>query len=64
MHLCDARPLVVDSLQIVRVTDREIWFNAAFVSYVGYFTKPYRTKLLDELWLPFLKSLPVSVLSL
>uniref|UniRef100_H2YYB5 AAA+ ATPase domain-containing protein n=1 Tax=Ciona savignyi TaxID=51511 RepID=H2YYB5_CIOSA len=33
----------------------------AFVSYVGYFTKSYRLRLMDELWLPFIKSLPVPI---
>ncbi|CAK8694647.1 unnamed protein product [Clavelina lepadiformis] len=33
----------------------------AFVSYVGYFTKPYRLRLMDELWLPFLKSLKTPI---
>lgn len=33
----------------------------AYVSYVGYFTKPYRVELLEEKWIPFLKSLQVDI---
>uniref|UniRef100_F7AU91 AAA+ ATPase domain-containing protein n=1 Tax=Ciona intestinalis TaxID=7719 RepID=F7AU91_CIOIN len=33
----------------------------AFVSYVGYFTKTYRLRLMEEMWLPFIKSLPVPI---
>lgn len=37
------------------------FYISAFVSYVGYFTKTYRLRLMDEHWLPFLKSLPVII---
>lgn len=29
----------------------------AFLSYVGCFTKPYRIKMVDTFWLPYLKTL-------
>jgi len=39
----------------------DVLMITAFVSYLGYFTKPYRLRLLDELWTPFLKNLPVPI---
>ncbi|XP_032902051.1 dynein heavy chain 11, axonemal [Amblyraja radiata] len=39
----------------------DVLLTAAFVSYVGPFTKGYRQELVEGMWLPFLKSLPVSI---
>ncbi|XP_056152705.1 dynein axonemal heavy chain 17-like [Lampris incognitus] len=33
--------------------------TSAFVCYMGYFTKKYRTELMDKYWLPYLKELKV-----
>lgn len=37
----------------------DVLLITAFVSYVGYFTKKYRTDLMDKYWLPYLKELKV-----
>ncbi|XP_038653360.1 dynein heavy chain 11, axonemal-like isoform X2 [Scyliorhinus canicula] len=39
----------------------DVLLTAAFVSYVGSFTKGYRQELVAGMWLPFLKSLKVSI---
>ncbi|TSL75253.1 Dynein heavy chain 17, axonemal [Bagarius yarrelli] len=39
----------------------DVMLISAFVSYVGYFTKKYRTDLMDKYWLPYLKELKVPV---
>lgn len=39
----------------------DVLLTAAFVSYVGSFTKPYRQELVECIWLPFLKSQQVSI---
>ncbi|CAH8620633.1 unnamed protein product [Schistosoma intercalatum] len=39
----------------------DILLTAAFLSYVGCFTKRYRTELLDQHWIPFLKSINPSI---
>lgn len=39
----------------------DVLLTAAFVSYIGSFTKPYRQELMEHMWLPFLKSQEVSV---
>ncbi|XP_077967769.1 dynein beta chain, ciliary-like [Styela clava] len=39
----------------------DVLMITAYVSYVGYFTKPYRLQMLEEKWMPFLKSLPQSI---
>lgn len=38
----------------------DVLLISAFVSYVGYFTKKYRTELLEKDWVPFLGELAVS----
>lgn len=38
----------------------DVLLVSAFVSYVGYFTKKYRTELLEKDWVPFLGELAVS----
>ncbi|KAI5103364.1 dynein beta chain, ciliary, partial [Silurus meridionalis] len=35
----------------------DVMLISAFVSYVGYFTKKYRSDLMDKYWLPYLKEL-------
>ncbi|KAL5106320.1 hypothetical protein TcWFU_007241 [Taenia crassiceps] len=35
----------------------DVLITAAFLSYLGYFTKKYRSDLLDKSWIPFLNSL-------
>ncbi|KAM9783033.1 dynein axonemal heavy chain 11 [Neosynchiropus ocellatus] len=39
----------------------DIVLTAAFVSYMGYFTRQYREELLNNKWIPFLKSQKVSI---
>ncbi|XP_060681399.1 dynein axonemal heavy chain 11-like isoform X1 [Hemiscyllium ocellatum] len=39
----------------------DVLLTAAFVSYVGSFTRGYRQELVKGMWLPFLKSLKVSI---
>ncbi|XP_019728452.1 dynein heavy chain 11, axonemal isoform X3 [Hippocampus comes] len=39
----------------------DVALTSAFVSYMGYFTMQYRAVLLNEKWIPFLKSQKVSV---
>uniref|UniRef100_A0A670JQ67 Dynein axonemal heavy chain 11 n=1 Tax=Podarcis muralis TaxID=64176 RepID=A0A670JQ67_PODMU len=39
----------------------DVLLTAAFVSYIGSFTKPYRQELMERMWLPFLKSQEVSI---
>ncbi|KAK3559476.1 hypothetical protein QTP86_013663 [Hemibagrus guttatus] len=39
----------------------DVMLISAFVSYVGYFTKKYRTDLMDKYWLPYLRELKVPV---
>ena len=35
----------------------DVLITAAFLSYLGYFTKKYRSHLLNKLWIPYLNSL-------
>ncbi|XP_063777851.1 dynein axonemal heavy chain 11 isoform X2 [Pseudophryne corroboree] len=39
----------------------DVLLTAAFVSYVGCFTKRYRQELMKQMWLPFLKSQKVAI---
>ncbi|VDK33899.1 unnamed protein product [Taenia asiatica] len=39
----------------------DVLITAAFLSYVGYFTKKYRSELLDKSWMPFLNSLQPAI---
>ncbi|XP_015272477.1 PREDICTED: dynein heavy chain 17, axonemal [Gekko japonicus] len=39
----------------------DVLLITAFVSYVGYFTKKYRTELLDKFWAPYLRELKVPI---
>ncbi|XP_015211854.2 dynein axonemal heavy chain 17 [Lepisosteus oculatus] len=39
----------------------DVMLISAFVSYVGYFTKRYRTGLMDKYWMPYLKELKVPI---
>ena len=38
----------------------DVLLTAAYLSYVGCFTRNYRLQLLEEKWMPFLKSLTVN----
>lgn len=40
----------------------DVLLTAAFISYAGSFSKKYRRELLDNLWMPFLRSQKVTVL--
>lgn len=40
----------------------DVLLTAAFISYAGSFSKKYRKELLDNLWMPFLRSQKVTVL--
>lgn len=42
----------------------DVLIASAFVSYMGYFTRQYRVELLNNTWIPFLKSQRVSSLYL
>lgn len=39
----------------------DILLTTAFISYVGCFTKQYRQDLINKMWLPFFKTLDVSI---
>ncbi|KAK7507150.1 hypothetical protein BaRGS_00001085, partial [Batillaria attramentaria] len=39
----------------------DVLLITAFVSYVGCFTKRYRVELMEKMWLPLLKKLPVPI---
>nr|CAB3238531.1 dynein beta chain, ciliary-like [Phallusia mammillata] len=39
----------------------DVLLTAAFVSYLGYFTKTYRVELLNKEWLPFMKKQKVKI---
>ncbi|XP_056142990.1 dynein axonemal heavy chain 11 [Lampris incognitus] len=39
----------------------DVLLTAAFVCYMGYFTRPYRLELLHDTWIPFLQSQKVSI---
>nr|XP_033816070.1 dynein heavy chain 17, axonemal isoform X1 [Geotrypetes seraphini] len=39
----------------------DVLLTSAFVSYVGYFTKKYRTDLMEKYWLPYLNELKVPI---
>ena len=39
----------------------DVLLTAAYLSYVGCFSKSYRTQLLEEKWMPFLRNLKVHV---
>ncbi|CAL8284422.1 unnamed protein product [Lota lota] len=52
----------VAQLQIQEKTlTGDVLLSASFVSYLGYFTKKYRTDLIDNYWLPYLKELKVLI---
>lgn len=40
----------------------DVLLTAAFISYAGSFSKKYRRELLENLWMPFLRSQTVSLL--
>ncbi len=40
----------------------DVPLTAAFISYAGSFSKKYRRELLDNLWMPFLRSQKVTIL--
>lgn len=37
----------------------DVLLISAFVSYVGYFTKKYRTELMEKFWVPYINKLKV-----
>lgn len=39
----------------------DVLLTAAFISYAGSFSKKYRRELLENLWMPFLRSQTVSI---
>lgn len=41
----------------------DVLLVTAFISYVGCFTKQFRLDLLNKMWLPYLKTLEVFILS-
>ena len=52
----------VTNLQVKKQTlSGDVLLTAAFVSYLGYFTKSYRSDLLASQWLPFLKKQKVKI---
>ena len=52
----------VKNLQTKKQTlSGDVLLTAAFVSYLGYFTKSYRNDLVKHQWLPFLKKQKVKI---
>lgn len=39
----------------------DVLITAAFLSYLGYFTKKYRSELLEKIWMPYLSSLQPTI---
>uniref|UniRef100_A0A8C2VBK0 Dynein axonemal heavy chain 17 n=1 Tax=Chinchilla lanigera TaxID=34839 RepID=A0A8C2VBK0_CHILA len=39
----------------------DVLLVSAFVSYVGYFTKKYRSELMDKFWIPYINNLKVPI---
>ncbi|XP_055971730.1 dynein axonemal heavy chain 17 [Sorex fumeus] len=39
----------------------DVLLISAFVSYVGYFTKKYRSELMDKFWIPYIEKLKVPI---
>ncbi|KAM8734967.1 dynein axonemal heavy chain 11 [Acanthopagrus schlegelii] len=52
---------IVQYLKQQKTLCGDILITSAFVSYMGYFTRQYRAELLNNAWIPFLKSQTVSV---
>ncbi|XP_054026357.1 dynein axonemal heavy chain 17 [Dryobates pubescens] len=54
-----------ESVEMLREQEKtvcgDVLLVSAFVSYVGYFTKKYRSELLDKWWIPFLSRLEVPI---
>ncbi|XP_030057583.1 dynein axonemal heavy chain 11 [Microcaecilia unicolor] len=54
-----------ESIKYLEAQEKKLCGNvlltAAFVSYVGSFTKPYRQELVECLWIPFLKQVPIPI---
>ncbi|NXG00005.1 DYH17 protein, partial [Sakesphorus luctuosus] len=54
-----------ESVKLLREQEKmlcgDVLLVAAFVSYVGYFTKKYRAELLEQQWIPFLNRLTVPI---
>ncbi|XP_071429942.1 dynein axonemal heavy chain 17 isoform X2 [Pithys albifrons albifrons] len=54
-----------ESVKLLREQEKllcgDVLLVAAFVSYVGYFTKKYRAELLEQQWIPFLNGLTVPI---
>ncbi|CAM9713793.1 unnamed protein product [Bubo scandiacus] len=54
-----------ESVEMLREQEKtlcgDVLLVSAFVSYVGYFTKKYRAELLEQRWIPFLRSLAVPI---
>ncbi|NXD84162.1 DYH17 protein, partial [Halcyon senegalensis] len=54
-----------ESVQMLQEQEKtlcgDVLLVSAFVSYVGYFTKKYRTELLENCWIPFLSKLAVPI---
>lgn len=42
----------------------DVLLITAFISYLGYFTKPFRLQLMDTTWRPYLSQLKVRSLNL
>ncbi|XP_030250577.1 dynein heavy chain 11, axonemal isoform X3 [Sparus aurata] len=52
---------IVQYLKQQKTLCGDILITSAFVSYMGYFTRQYRAELLNNAWIPFLKSQKVCV---
>ncbi|NXU85060.1 DYH17 protein, partial [Xiphorhynchus elegans] len=54
-----------ESVKLLREQEKllcgDVLLVAAFVSYVGYFTKKYRAELMEQHWIPFLNGLTVPI---
>ena len=49
---------VANMKQQAKMLPGDVLLVACIISYLGCFTKPYRTELMDKKWLPFLKKTP------
>ena len=49
---------VANMKQQAKMLPGDVLLVACIISYLGCFTKPYRTELMDKKWLPYLKKVP------
>ena len=52
---------VANMKQQAKMLPGDVLLVACIISYLGCFTKPYRTELMDKKWLPYLKKTPKQI---